>query len=151
MNPGMRFIQNDIIKKAGSSKYDACTLVEVFEHIPLDQCDSFVLALHKIINPGGYLYLTVPHVNKKLEEKHFQHFDEGKLCHYFSGKFEIKKIVFIQKTNIIYTFISKLLHNSVYSINNKVVMNLYYSMYKKYFFFAKDSNCRRIFVTMKRV
>ncbi len=82
-NPELEFLQIDIVKETIDSKYDLLTLIEVFEHIPPEEADNFVKSLHGMMNDNGILLLTVPHKNKRVSAKHYQHFDSALLRHYF--------------------------------------------------------------------
>jgi 2-polyprenyl-3-methyl-5-hydroxy-6-metoxy-1,4-benzoquinol methylase len=56
------------------SSYDLVTLIEVLEHIPIGETESFLRGAFSMVRPGGVLLVTVPHANKPLQRKHFQHF-----------------------------------------------------------------------------
>ena len=79
LNPSLNFQCADISADMSGKKYDCITLIEVFEHIPPATADSFVAALHDILDDGGFVLLTVPHENISVTAKHFQHFTPEKL------------------------------------------------------------------------
>ncbi|MDA9973163.1 class I SAM-dependent methyltransferase, partial [Candidatus Pelagibacter ubique] len=83
LNPYISFLNIDIVNEKIEEKFDAITLIEVFEHIPLDLCDDFTKVLPDLLNENGKIYLTVPHENKILQDKHFQHFNYKSLVKYF--------------------------------------------------------------------
>lgn len=52
---------------------------EVIEHIPPSDIPAFLAELYRVIAPGGKLLLTTPSENRKVLDKHFQHFTPSKL------------------------------------------------------------------------
>lgn len=69
--------------------YDSATLIEVLEHVPPDLLSGFVRDAAQLLRPDGLIVVTVPSVEKKLAEKHFQHFTfehiRGLLAPHFLG------------------------------------------------------------------
>lgn len=150
LNPNVNFQTLDITKDEIVTKYDAITLMEVFEHIPQNQCHAFVNALHKLLNNNGYLYITVPHVNKPLSKKHFQHFSCSSLLAYFEGSFVLEKVLYIQRSSKFLKLLNLLMYNKVYIIQNKFLNEVFYKFYKKRFFYAQSKNCGRIYMKLRK-
>lgn len=148
MNPESNFISINIINNILEDKFDAITLVEVFEHIPLDLCNDFVDGLSNQLNDNGVIYLTVPHKNKPLSYKHFQHFTYDSLSEYFTGKFKIEEVVFFDKLSKWNKLINLLLVNKIFILNNNFLNNYIYNFYKKHCFFSKEKNCGRIYLKL---
>ena len=94
LNPNVNFIRKDIINDKLWNHFDAITLIEVFEHIPKELCKNFVKSLHNLLTEKGKIFLTVPHENKKLSYKHYQHFNQASLINYFKDLFNIDEIIF---------------------------------------------------------
>ncbi len=67
------------------ASYDLVTLIEVLEHIPIGETEEFVRDAFGMARPGGVLLVTVPHVNKPLQRKHFQHFTGDGLARLLSN------------------------------------------------------------------
>lgn len=74
-NPGIEFLAVDITAATLPRQFDVATLIEVMEHIPPTQLDGFVRAVAKSLHKNGRLLVTVPHLNKPLIKKHYQHFN----------------------------------------------------------------------------
>ena len=74
MNPEVTFKCLDVTRKKIKKKYDVITAIEVLEHISPNQLDEFIGRIASIINSNGRLILTVPHKNKSIQDKHYQHF-----------------------------------------------------------------------------
>lgn len=80
MNPDLDFRVCNILKENfDAGLFDVVTLVEVIEHIPPAELEAFIERAVAKIKPGGRLILTVPHCNKTLNIKHFQHFNSAGL------------------------------------------------------------------------
>lgn len=148
LNPEIHFKNIDIINNLVEYKYDAITLIEVFEHIPLEFCEKFVNSLSNLLNKKGLVYLTVPHKNKPLQNKHFQHFDLENLKKYFDNKFEIVDKKYIQKNDKLLDLLNKFMINKYWIINHDFLNNSLYKFYKSRYFFADESNCGRIYLKM---
>jgi 2-polyprenyl-3-methyl-5-hydroxy-6-metoxy-1,4-benzoquinol methylase len=150
MNPDLNFIKLDIIKEDIDQKFDVVTLVEVFEHIPLDKCEKFIFSLKNLLNNEGIIFITVPHKNKGLQNKHYQHFSLEVLKKYFNNYFTIEEVVFFEKRSLFSKLIKDILVNRVFILNSLWARNLLYKLYKKNCFFASDKNCGRIFLKLKK-
>jgi 2-polyprenyl-3-methyl-5-hydroxy-6-metoxy-1,4-benzoquinol methylase len=150
MNPTLEFYNIDIIKNNFHKKCNLVTLIEVFEHIPLDSCDEFIESIYNVLDSTGILYLTVPHINVPVSDKHFQHFDIDMLKKYFSKYFHFEDIRYIQKNSFFLKIMNRLMSNSLFIISNAKLNNVIYSLYKKYYFFSSDKNCERIYIKMKK-
>ena len=150
LNPDLNFINTDITKNLIEKKFDVATLIEVFEHIPKEDCNLFVEAIYKTLNNNGLLLLTVPHKNKPLNEKHFQHFDLELLKQYFEKHFDIIEVKYIEKLSKGHRLFKLLIHNSFYILNNQKILNNFYKIYKKLFLFAEEKNVGRIYLKLKK-
>lgn len=150
LNPNVKFEQKDIIKDKIQQRFDAITLVEVFEHIPLDLCVEFADALASLLNSGGKMYMTVPHQNKTLSYKHFQHFTYESLVKYFEKNFEVEKVVYIQRHDKLLTFFNILMCNKFWIVNSRFFNNFIYKFYKKRYFIAGEGNCGRIYLKLRK-
>lgn len=53
LNQNVKYENKDIVNDNIEKTYDAMTLIEVFEHIPLELCDDFARATAGLLNEGG--------------------------------------------------------------------------------------------------
>lgn len=150
LNASAKFLKKDIVNENLNTTFDAITLIEVLEHIPINLCEDFVKALHDLLNKNGKIYLTVPHKNKKLSYKHYQHFNKVLLINYFKELFKIDEIIFFDKQTRWTKLIDIVLINKFYILNNKRLNNYLYKVYKKRFFFCDENQCGRIFLMMTK-
>jgi len=100
MNPdisNLKFLPLDITKKNDLEPFDLAVLMEVFEHIPIESADNFMKSVRTMLKNDGVLYLTVPHKNKPLEYKHFQHFSTESILNYLTSYFDVVEVVPFEK------------------------------------------------------
>jgi SAM-dependent methyltransferase len=89
MNPGLEYRAADILNDdLDGRQFDVVTLIEVIEHIPPRDLDAFIERAVGFLRPGGRLVLTVPHRNRPVGDKHFQHFDSSMLTTLLTGQVE---------------------------------------------------------------
>lgn len=150
MSPSVDFKCIDILHPHDLKRCDLVTLIEVFEHIPLDFCEAFVRSLFNILKDGGGVFLTVPHKNVPVSYKHFQHFNLTSIEKYFGDYFTIEDVEYIQRTPLLMRVFSKFINNRVYVIKSRFVNNLYYRFYKKYCFHANENDCERMYVKLEK-
>ena len=151
LNPRGDYKCIDICANNNLSDYDAITLIEVFEHVPINNCRTFANALSSILAKNGILYITVPHNNKALTDKHFQHFSFKSLFDYFKNDFEVVQTNYIQKHDKYLTILNYIFNNRFWLISHKISNNIFYKYYKKKYFFAKENNCSRIFLKLRKI
>lgn len=152
MNPELNYRCADICSdKLPLQSFDIVTLVEVLEHIPVKSVSNFVNAFARLNKPGGRLLLTVPHKNKGLQVKHFQHFDSITLRRILEPHYEIEKIVFIDKlSRITGRILHPLLENRFFILNNRPLLDLMFRIYRRHLFFCDEKTCGRLFVSGRK-
>lgn len=144
----IEFYSEDITNSEGRlGRFDTAVLMEVFEHIPLELAKGFMESVHSLIKPGGSLLLTVPHSNKPVEYKHFQHFSINEILEYLKSDFEIVKVVPFERSGIRRRILTALLSNKFFILSNKAMLNFLYTWYKRHLFHCNhEKRCQRIFV-----
>lgn len=148
MNPDLLFECIDICRRSPQHEtYDVVTLIEVLEHIPIEDAEPFVAALAKCQKPGGTLLLTVPHKNIPVSEKHFQHFDSESLRDMLNHDYEIVETVFFDmRARVFERLMNGLLGNKFMVLNNQFLLDMLFNIYRKHYLFCKEPQCKRIFV-----
>ncbi len=143
----LTFKRLDITNEIYPDVFDIAVLMEVFEHIPLDKAEEFMRAVHGLLKRGGILHLTVPHENKPIEYKHFQHFSANKIISYINPYFEIEEVVPFEKISRLRILILKILSNGLFVLSNQRLLSLIYRFYKKNLFFcSSEKECQRLYV-----
>lgn len=150
MNPDyhdLDFKQLDITKTKLPNRYESAVLMEVFEHIPLDEAIEFLSGVHRLIKPDGILYLTVPHTNKGVEYKHFQHFTSDSITQYLGNFFYISEIIPFEKNCRLRRLFNLLLCNRLFILNSRFLLKAMYRIYKNHLFHCNhEKQCQRLFV-----
>lgn len=149
MNPYGDYRQLDILNQSGGNKYDLAMMVEVFEHIKPDESEKFVEAVSNLLVPNGLLFVTVPHINKPVEYKHYRHFSSQSLTKCFESQFEVMEIIAFEKGKRRKKIIDFILSNRLFILNNHKLKNFLYEYYKRNLFYSKEENCNRLFMKFK--
>lgn len=148
MNPNLDYECVDICSQEKSREvFDIVTLIEVLEHIPVSEVDGFVSSLSKYLKKGGKLLMTVPHRNKPVQYKHYQHFSGDSLINVLKPYFDIVKLIFFdKKSKILGRLINYALCNRLFVLNNQSLLDMFFSYYLKHLLYCDEANCGRIFV-----
>lgn len=145
--PNLEFSSVDITTDTHLDAFDCAVLMEVFEHVPLDRADRFMAGVRALLKKDGVLLVTVPHVNKPVEYKHFQHFTAESLTKYLEPYFRIVEVVPFEKISWKRWFISRLLSNRFFILRNPRALRVIYHWYRASLFFCTSENtCQRLFV-----
>jgi 2-polyprenyl-3-methyl-5-hydroxy-6-metoxy-1,4-benzoquinol methylase len=145
--PDLHFFDCDITTTKLDHTSDVAILMEVFEHIPLDECDKFLKSVASLLTEGGQLLLTVPHSNKPVEYKHFQHFTVSSISEYLSRYFVVEEVVLFEKKGFRRRVVEKILCNGLFVLNHQHLLDGLYSYCKKRLFYCdSELDCQRIFV-----
>jgi len=135
-NPDAEFFVQDLKNLDLPYKFDIVILMEVLEHFIPDQIPAILTSLSTVLNTGGRLIVTVPTVNIRMPEKHYQHFTHESLAETLKPIFEIEEITgYARKgfTKALYNFL-KSLGNIVYPFRkDHAVAQRYFSFYRKYY------------------
>lgn len=128
LNPELDYRVVDIIHDDFYETFDLCTMIEVLEHIPPESIPEFLEATRKTVNPSGHLILTVPHRNKPVNEKHFQHFNSSSLSDALASSFEVIEIVPFDGRDKVGSIFRRILglQSENFRIVNKKINNWYY-------------------------
>lgn len=149
MNPSITFQERDIVAEPLNRKFDVATLIEVLEHIPPGQLEKFIEEIHSVLSPGSHLIVTVPHVNKSVSEKHYQHFDRASLDRLLAPYFDKLRFIPFDSHSKILTALKMLLGGDgrhfvlTNSMANRVFLNVYF---ERFLYNVTEENCGRIAV-----
>ncbi len=140
----------DILQKNFNQTYNIALLIEVFEHIPPDKGNAFLEAVTHLLNPGGILWLTVPHSNVPVEAKHYRHFSVKTISSCLSPYFDILEIIPFERKGKRKQLLDLLLANKLFILNSGRLKNIIYDYYKKNLFFVeKEEVCQRLYIKAK--
>lgn len=83
--PDGRFMQADLRqdlvadKGLNEASFDAAILVEVYEHIPPQDCPLVLANVVRLLKPGGVFIVSAPTKLVPMSNLHYRHFDPGEL------------------------------------------------------------------------
>jgi len=146
MNPDLDYACADICsQEEPPESFDVVTLIEVLEHIPVEDVDDFVSAFSRYVKPDGRLILTVPHTNKSVQAKHYQHFDSESLTKVVEPYYKVERVLFFDKKSRVFgRIMNSVLGNWLFILNNRFLLDFLYRTYRKYYFFCSEAKCSRI-------
>jgi SAM-dependent methyltransferase len=149
MNETVAFECRDILSDPPSRTYDVVTSIEVLEHIEPEQCEQFVTALNEVVDADGTLILTVPHINKDVSDKHYQHFDSDQLDRLLRPHFsDVSYVPFDERSplTVVLQFLLGWRGRHVI-VNSPFVLNRVYDFYRRRYLYAdNEEHCQRIAV-----
>lgn len=145
-NPSVEFFVGDISEI--EEKYDSCTLIEVLEHISPNVLPNFIESAAQALRPDGLMVITVPSIEKRIIEKHFQHFSFESMRELIEVYFDEIQIFGFEK----HTFVSRLavrgLRNTICRLDvprvNRIVVDQLRRLH------VRQKGCGRLFVTCRR-
>ena len=151
MVPDSRFETIDISNEHSLGQFQAAVLMEVFEHIQPDKAEQFAQGTAHLVPEKGLLIVTVPHENKPLEYKHFQHFTVDTLDPYFRPYFSRENVIFLEKLNLLNRFLHWLVVNRFFVLNSPRLLRTVYRIYRKNVFQCPtEKQCARFAVCYRR-
>ncbi|MBF0607757.1 MAG: class I SAM-dependent methyltransferase [Candidatus Magnetobacterium sp. LHC-1] len=144
-NPDLEFIVGDINnKELFDTRFDLITLVETLEHIAPDEIAGFVAAIAYHLKDNGFLIVTIPSKNVRLNTKHYQHFDMASVQAVLAPCFAILNRYFINRISIMTRMMERLFVNKLFILNQRHLLKAAYSFYERYLLEADEGNCKRI-------
>lgn len=145
--PKLKFSTMDVASHVPSRQFDAAILMEVYEHIPLEETRGFLAGVRRMLKQEGILLVTVPHRNKPLEYKHFQHFTSEALSRDLSEHFEILEVKPFERKGFMRSVLNRLLCNRLFVLNNDQALRWLYAFHRRYLFSCEtEAQCQRLFI-----
>lgn len=128
--------------------YHSASLIEVLEHVPPEALRGFVADAVKLLRPSGLIIVTVPSVEKKVADKHFQHFSFDSISEVLAPHFDDLEVRAFERQDLLTRAINVLRLNSVARIDapflNRTVVQRLARLRQK------QNGCGRLFVTGRR-
>jgi len=146
-NPGITFYYGDINNSTlfNNIKYDIIILMEVLEHIPLNEISGFIQSISTHLKKNGIVIITVPSDKLQLNKKHFQHFNKVKLSNYLSDYFDIIEFEFLNSNSKLSQIHNKFFFNKYFVLNHKKLLRKLWELYIRFFFYCNEKNAGRLF------
>jgi len=89
-------LRKDLVANYGLDKgqFDAVVMVEVYEHIPPEDCPAVLANVYDVLQPGGILIISVPSRLLPPSKLHYRHFDRGEFEQELEAAgFQIRKMI----------------------------------------------------------
>ncbi len=148
---GIDFCCTNILEGRINNRFEAATLMEVYEHIEPNICDQFLERINHLLSRDGLLHVTVPHINIPVSSHHFRHFTVTGLTSELEKHFKVLEVIPFEKKCFHRRWFMRLLFNRLYILNHKGLKNILYRYYKKHLFFVnQESECQRIYVKCRK-
>lgn len=145
--PDIQFVAYDITRSWDQEGFEAVVLMEVLEHIPINSVPLFLKSVRGLLRDNGRLFITVPHVNKPVEEKHYQHFSLSSLEDVLRDDFSVVDAIPFEKRGLARTLLNSMLTNSLFLLNNRWLLSRIYTWYKQHLFFCDgERDCQRLYI-----
>ncbi|HZD36368.1 MAG TPA: class I SAM-dependent methyltransferase [Nitrososphaeraceae archaeon] len=147
LNPDLEFRRLDVLQSDLPNDFDIVTLIEVLEHIPIDDVQPFLSSIADLQKSGGRLYITVPHSNRTTQRKHYQHFNSESINEHLQCNYKIREFAYFDKKTWYLKFLRGIMKNRFFILRHARTLNLIYTYYKNHIFPCSDeSECARLFV-----
>jgi SAM-dependent methyltransferase len=144
--PQLRFLHGDLADLGSEPPFEAAILMEVLEHVPQADAPAFLAGVRNLLQPGGRLFLTVPHANVPVEPKHFRHFTVNGLCETLAPSFEARTVLPFERGGWRRRLLEKTLGNGLFLLSHAGMLAALYRWQKRALFHCDEGECRRIFV-----
>lgn len=145
-NPGIEFRNIDLTGTIEAGSFDVVTCVETLEHISPQQVQLFLNNIHELLAPSGILIITVPHTNKSISTKHYQHFNSMNLEDLLSGSFShMRFIPFDSDSRLLRLFFRLIGGNGKYfALTYRPFLDKFFEIYLQRYLYVDESRCLRI-------
>lgn len=127
-NPDIEYACLDITTDKPDRRFDVITMIEVLEHIPPEMIPDFLQAVTDYLAPDGKLILTVPHTNKRVQDKHYQHFSSTTLRQTLEPFFTVERIMPFDRKSRVNALLLRLMGyiGTNYVVTNKMLNTFVY-------------------------
>lgn len=147
INPQLKYEVLDITKEPILGHFDVATAIEVLEHIHPSNVLSFLEAIAKSLQDDGWLVLTVPHANKGVSDKHYQHFTSDDLRDLLTPLFGgVSFVPFDVRSRVMARFQQLVGGSGQHCIvTNRWVTSWFFRLYiERYLYAGDEQKCMRI-------
>ena len=130
--------------------FDVVTAIEVLEHIPPQEIDSFSKSFAAALSPDGIGIITVPSDNQPVNQKHYQHFNKHTLREALSPHLTITEIFFLNDSSWKNWVIQRALSNRFFILNDQKVATALYNYYRKNLLKSTPERCERLMAIVQK-
>lgn len=130
--------------------FDAFTAIEVFEHIPPADADTFLATISSRLSSNAWGIVTVPTTNIPVNPKHYRHFTAETLTAALEPHFKVREIRFLNATTLSAKIIQRLLANRFFMLNWQPAVAFLYRWYVSSSLIARPENASRLMAMVER-
>ncbi|MCP4202452.1 MAG: class I SAM-dependent methyltransferase [bacterium] len=150
MTPGAEFRAGDVTAPGFlDQRFDAITMVEVLEHIPIQQIATLRATLRNHLESRGRLIVTVPTKNLGMHPKHYQHFDIESLIAALEPDFALEDASYLNRHSKLCKLFDRILTNRFFAVREPRLLAWFFHVYKRRFLYADPSSAMRILAVFK--
>ncbi len=130
--------------------FDYIFLIETLEHLPFNKINKSLSNINDILKKNGYLILTVPSNNVRVEKKHFQHFSLKLIKKTIAPFFGIQNVIFVGWKNNLVKNLYRLVNNKFWDIK---FLSTLFNKKLWHYFYGKTSKkkAEQIIVKCKKI
>ncbi|WP_259252194.1 class I SAM-dependent methyltransferase [Salinibacter ruber] len=153
MSPSVEFRCQNILDDGIDERFDVAVLIEVFEHIPPDDLDAFVDATARLLDSGSTLIATIPHTNKWVSDKHYQHFNQSKLQDLLAPHFTNTEFFHIDDiSSTLLEYLQSLVggDGEHFVVTDSRIMTVFWRLYRRHYLYTTRDRCGRIAVVAEK-
>ena len=136
------------LKDVESDVYDTGTLIEVFEHIPIDEAPNFVNGMARSLKRDSMLFVTVPSTEVPVSDKHYRHFSFDSIQRCFTEQFNVVSCSGFEKSSLFSRLLKAVMMQRRIYIETSVTSKYFIREYERKF--SEISGCGRIALLLKK-
>jgi 2-polyprenyl-3-methyl-5-hydroxy-6-metoxy-1,4-benzoquinol methylase len=151
-------LRKDLISHYGlqEHQFDAITMIEVYEHIPPQDCPTILANLYQVLKPDGTFIISVPSKSLSVMSKlHYRHFSQSEIERELEkGGFQIQKMIYQHRLDRLTNW---LLSNAVEKLlDNRWLQIVFLKRLRRHWYMkyanvvSKERNCQRFIAVAKR-
>lgn len=140
----IQYYSQDISEFRLETECDTASLIEVLEHIPPALLGDFISSVRTLLNKDSLLIVTVPHSNKPVSNKHYQHFTFESLRKTLAPFFYIQEIFGFEYSPVLETIYRNLLQTDKLYVESEYINRIRLKLQLRFKDF-EENKCGRIF------
>lgn len=127
--------------------FEMAMLIEVLEHIPDNEIDSFVHSIYERLDIGGIIILSVPSDCIPVSNKHYRHYNKQLLDIHMKG-FKLQEIYYLVRPGFVFNILNRLIRKFA-SINN--IRNFFFKLYNIFCAEGDERSCQHIVAVYRKI
>jgi len=126
------------------------TLIEVLEHIPLEEAPLFLKQCISYLASDGRAIITVPSTLNPVTPKHFRHFTAESLHETLEPHCKIISIEYLSARTFGVQLLRRLFANRLFILNERHIVEQLYHLYVRRYLHANSKNGQRLIAVIEK-